>query len=1063
MKQTVLFFFFLLFVPALFAQSYQWTWMSGDSSSSQSGVYGTKGMAASINKPGTRQNAAKWNDAYGNLWLFGGQGNSNSFGFLNDLWKYSTSTGLWTWVSGDNISNAPGIYGARGMASSTNKPGARSGAVSWMDASGNLWLLGGESYINGGYKNLNDLWMYSTATSRWIWKGGDSTVYQAGVYGTKGTAATANKPGARHGGVSWTDASGDFWLFGGAGTATNTFGDLNDLWKYTLSSGQWTWISGDSSASQLGVYGIQSAAASANKPGGRLLAVSWADTSGHLWMFGGSGYASNGSGNLNDLWMFSPSTAQWTWMSGDKTVVRDGVYGPKGTANYTNKPGGRYGSISWTDSSGNLWLFGGLGNAGFNTNVHFNDLWKYAPLTSQWTWISGDSTADQSGVYGIKGTAASTNKPGSRSRSLNWTDVTGNLWLFGGVRYSTYSNGYSNDLWKYSLSTGQWTWMSGDSTFYQPSIYGKKSTPDSANNPGARSGVITWTDASDNLWLFGGYVASPIGYGDLNDLWKYSPSSGLWTWISGDSTVLPSGIYGTKGTPASGNKPESRYEAVSWTDATGNLWMFGGSTYKSGAPTSLNDLWRYNILTGLWTWMSGDSTFLQPSVYGTKGIAAVVNKPGARYGAVSWTDASGSLWLFGGNGVSSLNDLWKYTPSTGLWTWMSGDSTSNQAGVYGTKGMVATANKPGARFRAVNWTDASGNLWLFGGNGYAALGKGYLNDLWKYSPSSGLWTWVSGDNTVTNQGGVYGTKGVAASTNKPGGRFSAVSWSDISGNLWLFGGFGPSSNAGNLNDLWKFVPSTGWWTWIEGDNLPNQPSVYGIKSIAAPNNKPGARQNSGKWADSFGNLWLFGGYGYVSNITERLNDLWKYSASGTSLPVKFRSFTAQKQPHAVLLNWTTAQEQNSRYFVVERSPRGIVYDSIAQVTAAGTSSSATSYVFTDMVPLPGTSFYRLKQLDKDSRFMYSAVVKVVMDDNARFTVIQNPVQNTLQLEVQLPAAQQMTFKVSDISGRVLLSKEQKGSKGISMYSLSVNHLAKGTYVISMKIGNVNSTKTFVIQ
>jgi hypothetical protein len=54
------------------------------------------------------------------------------------------------------------------------------------------------------------------------------------------------------------------------------------------------------------------------------------------------------------------------------------------------------------------------------------------------------------------------------------------------------------------------------------------------------------------------------------------------------------------------------------------------------------------------------------------------------------------------------------------------------------------------------------------------------------------WTWVSGSGTVPTgaigQTGVYGTQGVAATTNVPGGRVRASSWTDSSGDLWLFGG-----------------------------------------------------------------------------------------------------------------------------------------------------------------------------------------------------------------------------------------------------------------------------------
>ena len=116
--------------------------------------------------------------------------------------------------------------------------------------------------------------------------------------------------------------------------------------------------------------------------------------------------------------------------------------------------------------------------------------------------------------------------------------------------------------------------------------------------------------------------------------------------------------------------------------------------------------------------------------------------PGARNWAISWADSAGNLWLFGGFGYDStgpggyfsyLNDLWKYTPSTQQWTWVSGAKTINASGVYGTLGTGSTTNVPGARQSALSWTDSAGNFWLFGGYGYDSTGAiGSLNDLWRY-------------------------------------------------------------------------------------------------------------------------------------------------------------------------------------------------------------------------------------------------------------------------------------------------------------------------------------------
>ena len=76
------------------------------------------------------------------------------------------------------------------------------------------------------------------------------------------------------------------------------------------------------------------------------------------------------------------------------------------------------------------------------------------------------------------------------------------------------------------------------------------------------------------------------------------------------------------------------------------------------------------------------------------------------------------------------------------WTWESGSNALDANGNYGTQGAASASNVPGARYDSSSWTDASGNLWLFGGYGYDLTGgAGYLNDLWRYTPGTGQWIW----------------------------------------------------------------------------------------------------------------------------------------------------------------------------------------------------------------------------------------------------------------------------------------------------------------------------------
>jgi hypothetical protein len=170
--------------------------------------------------------------------------------------------------------------------------------------------------------------------------------------------------------------------------------------------------------------------------------------------------------------------------------------------------------------------------------------------------------------------------------------------------------------------------------------------------------------------------------------------------------------------------------------------------------------------------------------YGTLGTGvscasgAPCTVPGARWGGVSWTDASGNLWMFGGQGAGLLNDIWEFditsgpcaydlTTGTGIftnckWIWRGGSSAPNQP---------TTTTFPGARWGAASYTDAAGNLWMFGGQGYDSSGNiGLLNDLWKYNIASQTWTLILPSGVISNQNGSYGTQGTGATGNAPGGR-----------------------------------------------------------------------------------------------------------------------------------------------------------------------------------------------------------------------------------------------------------------------------------------------------
>lgn len=435
-------------------------------------------------------------------------------------YTFDPEIGTWTWMGGSNTANSSGVYGTLGVPAVGNVPAPRAGPVSWIDGNGNFWLFGGQNQQNAAF---NDLWEYNPTSNLWTWMSGSSAPEATGVYGTKGSPSAANVPAARYGAVSWTDASGKLWLFGGANNTPNAF--YNDLWRFDPNSNLWTWMSGSSTPFAGGVYGVEGVASAGNVPGARNGAVSWSDGNGNLWLFGGGGYASNGFGGLNDLWEFSTTTLQWTWVSGSNLVNQPGVYGTQGSANAGNLPGAREWESSSVKSSSSLWLFGGWGSGA--SFPFLNDLWVFNTTTNQWAWISGSSAGNAVGVYGTRGTPSAGNTPGSRMQSVTWTDAKGNLWLFGGDQYvpaTPSAAAQPNDLWQFNTATNEWTWMNGVNTGNGYATYGSLNVPSAGNAPGGRAGAVSWTDSAGNLWMFGGTgMTSPGVGGCLNDLWRYSP------------------------------------------------------------------------------------------------------------------------------------------------------------------------------------------------------------------------------------------------------------------------------------------------------------------------------------------------------------------------------------------------------------------------------------------------------------------------------------------------------------------------------------------------------------
>ncbi|AMJ65074.1 hypothetical protein AXW84_06250 [Hymenobacter sp. PAMC 26628] len=163
------------------------------------------------------------------------------------------------------------------------------------------------------------------------------------------------------------------------------------------------------------------------------------------------------------------------------------------------------------------------------------------------------------------------------------------------------------------------------------------------------------------------------------------------------------------------------------------------------------------------------------------------------------------------------------------------------------------------------------------------------------------------------------------------------------------------------------------------------------------------------------------------------------------LPVELLSFTAQLRNKQVNLNWVTASEKNSRSFDVQRSSNGQTFTTVLTKAAQGNTSARTTYDAVDRQPLPGVSYYRLKQIDIDGKVAYSPTLSVQNDGAVDITIYPNPTAG--KVTITLPAALAASaprVRISDLMGRVVQEVSLPASGEIDLAGLPV-----GTYLLNV--------------
>lgn len=209
--------------------------------------------------------------------------------------------------------------------------------------------------------------------------------------------------------------------------------------------------------------------------------------------------------------------------------------------------------------------------------------------------------------------------------------------------------------------------------------------------------------------------------------------------------------------------------------------------------------------------------------------------------------------------------------------------------------------------------------------------------------------------------------------------------------------------------------------------------------------------------------------GIISSIALTLQDvtLNVTDICGFVLPIQLLSFNVACSPeNKVKLHWTTASESNSKEFIVEKLIKeGNSYYKIGSVAAAGNSNVLKQYHFTDINPINGKQFYRLKMVDRDGTFKYSDIEVADCSSNQynEFSISPVPAETETWIRYAGTESQNITVDIYDAAGK-LMKHQTAFINASNPVRITLQELSAGLYFLKITSKNNNTViKKIMVQ
>ena len=193
---------------------------------------------------------------------------------------------------------------------------------------------------------------------------------------------------------------------------------------------------------------------------------------------------------------------------------------------------------------------------------------------------------------------------------------------------------------------------------------------------------------------------------------------------------------------------------------------------------------------------------------------------------------------------------------------------------------------------------------------------------------------------------------------------------------------------------------------------------------------------------------------------------WNFMITAPVLPVNFLDLTATPSGNKMLIQWSTASEQNNSHFSIERSQDGSLFTDLGTVKGNGTTNVTSHYNFTDEGTPGGMLYYRIKQTDFNGSFRYSPIVVVNHEGRFSFEITKlfpSPASDFITVSLSSDEKTDVNVTVLDANAKPVASLTKKVGLGDNLFTVDVKEFGRGLHYLMIEKGGVKTVKRFTKQ